>query len=150
MTPATFALLIRILFPFPLIFLWLRNRSKTKKCEQSGAEIQLKLDGLIKKYSPATSLEDEISRLEAEVADTGLKHKRYVPNILKKDNCSTSCGKKLLCMMKSYRLPNWGSMNRILTLEIAQLSRLLSRTLEPSRRQWYWPKKRQFALPIGQ
>ena len=73
MTPATFALLIWILFPFPLIFLWLRNRSKTKKCEQSGAEIQLKLDGLIKKYSPATSLEDEISRLEAEVADTGLK-----------------------------------------------------------------------------
>jgi len=73
MTPATFALLIWILFPFPLIFLWLRNRSKTKKCEQSGAEIQLKLDGLIKKYSPATSLEDEILRLEAEVADTGLK-----------------------------------------------------------------------------
>ena len=73
MTPATFALLILILFPFPLIFLWLRNRSKTKKCEQSGAEIQLKLDGLIKKYSPATSLEGEISRLEAEVADTGLK-----------------------------------------------------------------------------
>ena len=73
MTPATFALLIWILFPFPLIFLWLRNRSKTKKCEQSGAEIQLKLDGLIKKYSPATSLEDEISHLEAEVADTGLK-----------------------------------------------------------------------------
>ena len=33
----------------------------------------MKLDGLIKKYSPATSLEDEISRLEAEVADTGLK-----------------------------------------------------------------------------
>lgn len=73
MTPATFALLIWTLFPFPLIFLWLRNRSKTKKCEQSGAEIQLKLDGLIKKYSPATSLEDEISRLEAEVADIGLK-----------------------------------------------------------------------------
>lgn len=73
MTPATFALLIWILLPFPLIFLWLRNRSKKKKCEHSGAEIQLKLDGLNKKYSPATSLEDEVLRLEAEVADTGLK-----------------------------------------------------------------------------
>lgn len=63
MDPVSIILVIWVLLPFPLIFLWLRNRSQKNRCN-------VELGDLKEKYSPALDLEAEITKLEQEAEET--------------------------------------------------------------------------------
>ncbi|MDG3041122.1 DUF4041 domain-containing protein [Roseicyclus marinus] len=73
MDPLTITLLVWILLPFPLIFLWLRSRSVIKKQITRADEIERDLTATRDRYSAIISLEEEAGKLRSSIEDSSKK-----------------------------------------------------------------------------
>lgn len=63
-----------LLFPFPLLILWLRARGAKRRAEKQNKEAKAAAELLMEKYAPITSVEDEISTLR----DTAVEIRKQI------------------------------------------------------------------------
>jgi len=69
MEPVTVFLIVWLIFPFLLIFLWLRERSRLKKARADAEEAVAARQSLESRYGSIISVEDEAARIQKKVTE---------------------------------------------------------------------------------